>query len=254
VPQTLPAFNLPPMEREASVQEALQSRPELTATLEKIRAAETRLGVAKNELMPTLNMVLEAYAHGLDDRFDAGNAFVNQFAQGGPGYTAGLVFEKPLGNAAAESRLRRRQLEARQLTFEFEATLKDITADVENAIRDVQAAQGETVGQHQAMLAAQAELDYLLGRWRMLPGEDRAISLVLDESLDALDRLVNAEGALAQAQMEYALMLIQYKRATGQLLRLEPIAAPQAGEPLVSRRRPEEREAYLPLRAMERQR
>jgi hypothetical protein len=165
-----------------------------------------------------------------------------------------LLFEAPLGNAAAESRLRRRQLEARQLAFEFEATLKDITADVENSIRDVQAAQGETVGQHQAMLAAQAELDYLLGRWRMLPGEDRAISLVLDESLDALDRLVNAEGALAQAQMEYALMLIQYKRATGQLLRLEPIGAPQAAEPLVSRRRPDEREAFLPLPMTERQR
>ena len=41
-------------------------------------------------------------------------------------------------------------------------------------------------GQHQAMLAARVELDYILGRWRMLPGEDRATSLMLDESLEQI--------------------------------------------------------------------
>jgi hypothetical protein len=76
----------------------------------------------------------------------------------------------------------------------------------------------------------------MLSRWRMLPGEDRATSLMLDESLDALDRLVNAEGALAQAQVDFALTLIQYKRATGQLFQIQTVRPAASEEILVSRR------------------
>jgi outer membrane protein TolC len=236
VPQSLPTFELPELDRDASVQVALQQRPEITASLEKIRAAQTKLSVASHELMPALNLALQAYAHGLNGGFDVSEAFLNQFTRGGPGYTLGILYEAPIGNAAAQARLRRRQLEARQLALEFEATLKAISAEVDNVIRDIAAARATANGQHQAMLAARAELDYILGRWRMLPGEDRATSLMLDEALDALDRLVAAEGALAQAQVDYALVLIQYKRATGQLFHIERSGPIANGEILISRR------------------
>lgn len=235
VPQAMPGFDLPPIDRAASVQEAIQHRPEVTASLEKIQASQTRLQVATHELMPALNLALQAYAHGLDGNFDAGQAFGNQFT-GDPGYTAGLLFEMPLGNAAAHARLRRREMEARQLTLQFEATLKEVTADVENAIRDTQAARSETAGQHQAMLAARAELDYILSRWRMLPGDERTTSLTLDEALDALDRLVSVEGAMAQAQVDYALSLIHLKRATGQLFQADGVKGTAPAEVLVTRR------------------
>lgn len=236
VPQAIPAFDLPPIDRAASVQEAIQRRPEVTATLEKIQASQTRLQVATHELMPALNLALQAYAHGLNGNFDAGQAFGNQFTQGDPGYTAGLLFEMPLGNAAAHARLRRREMEARQLTLEFEATLKEVTADVENAIRDTQAARSDAAGQHQAMLAARAELDYILSRWRMLPGDERTTSLMLDEALDALDRLVSVEGAMAQAQVDYALSLIHLKRAMGQLFQADDVKGTAPAEVLVTRR------------------
>lgn len=238
VPQSLPSFELPPLDRDASVQEALQQRPEVTATLEKIRAAQTKLDVATHELMPALNLALQGYAHGLNGQFDVGRAFVNQFALGAPGYTAGIYYEAPIGNAAAQARLRRRQLEARQLALQFEATLKQVSADVDNSIRDIDAARATAHGQHHAMLAARGELDYLLARWRMMPGEDRATSLMMDEVLDALDRLVAAEGALAQAQVDYALALIQFKRATGQLFQVQRVGALPHPEILISRRLP----------------
>lgn len=246
VPQALPSFDLPPLNRDASVQEALQQRPEIPASLQKIRAAQTKLDVATNELMPVLNTALMGYAHGLNGGFDVGQAWVNQFARGAPGYTAGIYYEAPIGNAAAQSRLRRRQLEARQLALEFEATLKNISADVDNSIRDIEAARTTAHGQHQAMLAARCELDYLLGRWRMMPGEDRATSLMIDEALDALDRLVNAEGSLAQAQVDYALSLIQFKRATGQLFQVQRVGMLPHSELLISRRGPVAIEAAAP--------
>jgi outer membrane protein TolC len=229
-------MELPTPNREASIQEALTQRPEVTATLQKIRAAQVRTEVAVHELKPTLNLVLQAYAHGLDGGFNVGQAWVNQFGTGAPGYTAGAFFEAPLGNAAAQARLRRREMEARQLTLEFNATLKSVSADVDNVIRDIDAARATAIGQQRAMVAAQAELDYIISRWRMLPGEDRATSLMLDEALDALDRLVNAEGALAQAQVDYALTLIQYKRATGRLFQIQTVRPAAGEEMLVSRR------------------
>jgi outer membrane protein TolC len=235
IPEALPSMELITPNREGSIQEALVQRPEVTATLQRIRAAQTRTDVAVHELMPNLNLALQAYSHGLDGGFNVGQAWVNQFASGAPGYTAGVFFEAPLGNAAAQARLRRRQLEARQLTLEFEATLKSVSADVDNVLRDIEAARATAIGQHRAMVAARAELDYILSRWRTLPGEDRATSLMLDEALDALDRLVNAEGSLAQAQVDYALTLIQYKRATGQLFQIQTARPESNDEILVSR-------------------
>ena len=236
IPQVLPDLELPLPDRDASVQQAVTQRPEVTATIQRIRAAETRTQVAVHELKPILNLALQAYGHGLDGNFNVGQAFTNQFATGAPGYTAGLLYEVPLGNAAAEARLRRRRMETRQLALELEATLKSVAADVDNILRDIEAAKATAAGQYQAMQAARAELDYVLGRWRMLPGEDRATSIMIDEALDALDRLVNAEGALAQAQAEFALTLIQYKRATGQLFQIQPAPAEANGEVLVGRR------------------
>jgi hypothetical protein len=72
----------------------------------------------------------------------------------------------------------------------------------------------------------------------MMPGEDRATSLMLDESLDALDRLVAAENALAQAQVDYAMSLIQFKRATGQLFQVERVGPLPHSEVLISRKSP----------------
>ena len=246
IPQALPSLELPTPDRGVSIQEALVQRPEVTVTLQRIRAAQTRTQVAVHELMPTLNLALQAYAHGLDGGFNVGQSWVNQFATGAPGYTAGVYFEAPLGNAAAQARLRRRQMEARQLTLEFEATLKSVSADVDNVIRDIDAARATAIGQHRAMLAARAELDYIVSRWRMFPGEDRATSLMIDEALDALDRLVTAEGALAQAQVDYALTLIQYKRATGQLCQIQSVLPQPTDEILVSRGRLEPSTPHMP--------
>jgi outer membrane protein TolC len=236
VPVAFPSCESPPLDREASVLEAMQWRPEVTAALQRIQAAHVQLGSAQHELMPALNLVLETYARGLKGDFNVGESWASQFTEGRPSYSAGLVFEMPLGNAAARARLRRRELEVRQLALQWEATLKNITADVDTAIRNVQAAQGEVEGQSQAAEAARAEWDYLMNRWRMLPGEDRSLSLLIDEALDALDRLVDAEGALAEAQVECALSLTKYKRSTGQLLRTERVTSPEEAGELISRK------------------
>lgn len=218
IPLVLPSCDPLPLDPLGSVQDALQNRAEVNVHFERIRAAETRLSVAKHELLPVLNATAEVYTRGLQGQQDVWQSFLNQFSKGNPSYTAGLTYQMPLGNNAAQATMRRRDLELRQLLLELDATLKRISAEVENAVRDVQATHAELAGHHEAMFAARAELDYLLQRWRLLPGEDRYASMLLDDVLNALDRLVNAEGTFAQSQVSYALALTQYKRATGLLI------------------------------------
>lgn len=217
-----------------SVTEAIDRRPEVAVVFEKIRAAQTRLGIAENELLPTLNLFMETYVRGLDGDYDVSTSFARQFDTGAPSYSIGLSFLMPYGNAVSKANLSKRQLEMSQLAFELQATLKRVTVEVENSLRDIDAAQVAIASNRESMEAAEAEYDYLIDRWRMLPGEDRLASLLLDEALGALDRAVAAESSFAQSQVEYALAITRYKRAAGMLLQAYPVD-PNRSSPKPSR-------------------
>ena len=135
----------------------------------------------------------------------------------------------PYGNHAAKATYTRGQLEMGQLVHELNATLKRVTVEVENSLRDIDAARVSIDGNRESLEAAAAELDYLLDRWpALLPGEDRLSSLLLDER-GALARLVAAESAFAQSELDYALSITRYKRAAGMLIQTHPIAPERAG-------------------------
>ena len=59
--------------------------------------------------------------------------------------------------------------------------------------------------------------------WRMLPGEDRSASLVLEDLLDAQSRAAVAQNNFVQAQVNHMLALVELKRAQGTLLQYEQI-------------------------------
>lgn len=213
---------------------ALQHRPEIDAAAQQIRAAGVRLNMSRNELLPALDVVLETYVLGLNADYDIAQSLADQFSLGEPSYTAGLVFEMPLHRRAAKARLQRRGLELRQLTAQYEDAVQMLLADVEVAVRDVEATYEEMVGKYQAMVAAQAEVDYATRRWLLLGGEDRSASLQLEDLLAAQDRLVVEEFGFAQAQRDFTLSQTLLKRATGTLLAqegIEPVRQCQGGLP-----------------------
>lgn len=223
LPQSGPDCRPLPLTSTGSVTEAINQRPEIAVVFEKIHAAQTRMGIAENELLPTLNLFMETYVRGLDGDYDVGRSLSKQFDTGSPSYAIGLSFLMPYGNHAAKATYTRRQLEMGQLAHELNATLKRVTVEVENSLRDIDAARVSIDGNRESLEAAASELDYLLDRWRMLPGEDRLSSLLLDEALGALDRLVAAESAFAQSEVDYALSITRYKRAAGMLIQTHPI-------------------------------
>ncbi len=213
---------------------ALQHRPEIDAAAQEMRAASVRLNMSRNELLPALDLVLETYVAGLDKDHDISQAFVDQFSAGEPGYSAGLVFEVPLHRRAAKARLLRRQLQLRQLTQQFDETVQVLMADVEIAVREVQATYQEMVAKSRAMESAAAEVEYLTQRWQLLSGDDRSVSFLLEDLLDAQDRLMSEEFGFAAAQRDYTVSQMVLKKATGTLLKqqaIEPMRVCAGGLP-----------------------
>jgi outer membrane protein TolC len=166
---------------------------------------------------------LQSYVAGIADKGDIAQAFADQFGEGEPTYSVGLQFELPLGRREARAIQGRRRVELRQLTSQLEATVIDVLTDVEIATGEIGTTYLELRGKYEAMQAAEEEVVYLTQRWRLVPGEERAASFVLEELLDAQERAAIAQFGFAQAQVAHTLALVQLRRATGTLLQHEGV-------------------------------
>jgi hypothetical protein len=197
---------------------ALEHRPEIDNLLQQIKAVSVRSQVAENQLLPSLALVLEGYVNGLTSDYAATRSLGQQFTEGAPSYTAGLALEVPLGNRRAQAELRKRQLQLVQLTHELNAATAELAAEVEIALREVDVAHIEFTSQMSALEATKAEVEYLDQRWRLLPGDEQSTSFLLEDLLDAEDRLVDEEQQAAAAQVRLAVADAELKRALGTLV------------------------------------
>jgi outer membrane protein TolC len=202
----------------------LRNRPEIGQAIKQIRAAGVRLNVSKNEILPALNLILETYASGLRGQSDIGGAFNDQFSVGEPSYSIGLQYEVPIWNRAAQARLQKRRLELRQLEEQLRNTAEMLRLEVEVAVREVATTYQEMEANYLSMQAAAAEVAYIDDRWRLLPGSDRSASLMLEDLLDAQQRLNGAEFAFLDAQLNFSVAQITYLKALGTLLQSEQIS------------------------------
>ena len=226
VPSQVPMANHVPVNLQDALVTALSNRQEIDAATQEIKAAGVRLNMAQNELLPALDLVLEMYVSGLQGDYSVGRSLGSQFNEGEPSYTAGLIFEVPLHRRAAKSRLHRRELERRQLCCQLQAAVETLHAEVEVAVREVETSYRHLQAKYQSMLGAESDAQYLHRRWESLPGDDRAASFLLEDLLDAQDRLAFEESGFALAQVEYTLSFTRLNRATGTLLRHQQIDWP----------------------------
>ncbi len=202
----------------SSLVTAINQRPEVDRAMSEIEAARVRLNMARNELQPVLDFVLESYVSGLRGDLDIGRSWTDQFSTGEPTMTAGFVYELPIRQRAARAQQLRRLAEIRQLTADFRDLTESIHADVEVAVREVDTSYRLLQAKYDSLAAAGMNAQSLHRRWETLPGDDRAASLLLQDLLDAQDRVLAQEASLVQSQTAYVISLTRYKRATGQLL------------------------------------
>ncbi len=220
VPTELPAIIQAKLSVEDAFVTALQNRPEVTRTLKQIEAARVRHQVSENELLPELNLVLQTYAQGLRGDFDIQRAFRDQFEGAEPSYSAGLLFEVPIGRRAANARLTRRQIEIAEIAAQFRVEVQRILFDVVTELRQLETTRRTLQTNQQALDAASDTLKLLETRHRLLSSEqDRNSSLRLQDILNSHVRVSDAEIAVVQSQIEHALATIRLRRALGVLVR-----------------------------------
>jgi len=203
---------------------ALDNRPDIAKSIRQIQAVSARVGAARNQVLPRLDMILSTYVAGLDSRRDTFGAFVNQFSDGRPSYAAGLLFEVPINNRASRARLDRSRWELTRAMHEFQQTTDVAFTEVEVAVRETQTALGEMVTKQQAIEAASHEVNYLNQRWKLLPDPGESAVLLIENLLDAQERLADEEQGFVKAQMAYAMSWVQLRQAMGVLLRFESVS------------------------------
>ena len=201
-----------------SVETALQNRPDIRRAITQMKETAVRLEVSKNELLPRLDVVLGTYVAGLRGKRQVDTAWTEQFRDGRPGYTVGLMLQYPLGNRAAKARYARREWEVAKTLKEFEASVEASMSEVELSVREFETSYQEMLSRFQSMIAADTEANYLLERWRLLPGNDQTTSFLLEDLLDAQERVAMEEQDFVEAQVAYVLSVVRLKRASGILL------------------------------------
>ena len=93
--------------------------------------------------------------------------------------------------------------------------------EVEIAVRETETSYLEMLGHFQAMVASENEAQYLEERWKVLPGNDQTISFLLEDLLDAQERVADEEADFVASQVAYVLAVVNLKSATGILLTVD---------------------------------
>ncbi len=201
------------------IRTALLQRPEMQQARLQIEQADIRLTVAKNDLLPQLDLSLSAQANGLDNNFD--RAFTSTVdPMNSIDFAAGIKFSIPIGNRAAEGENVQRQLERKQL---IEALMNDSTQvvlDVKQELRAVFSSYDEIAIRDRVRVAAAKYFEGIIEIEDIRPRTPEFLQL----KLDSQQQLAQAEEALIQSIINYNLAIMGLERAKGTLLEFDQIS------------------------------
>lgn len=198
---------------------ALKMRSEVLQGFKQLHAALLREKVSKNELMPTLNMFLEAKLNGLTgSREYYSNSWNNQFSKGKPGYAGGLNFEFPLCNNAAEANLIRSRIEIRQQVNQITTTIETILLEIKVAVREVDTSLKDVLAKYESMLAAREDLSSIMDRRSIDVGTEFETTSYLEFLLESQERLAKAEEQFVASLVIHNLAMLNLERAQGTLI------------------------------------
>jgi len=156
VPSDKPEFIQKEISLETALKEALERRPDLWMKKKDIETKELNLGVAKNQLLPSLNLALSYWSPGVSgDRniYPSGDPF------GGPigkeegsawdsvrdafkllynNWTIGLTLSLPLSNFTTKADYVRARMELDKGELELKDIEKQLFLEVKDAVRDIE--------------------------------------------------------------------------------------------------------------------
>lgn len=215
LPASAPNGALKILSVEDTLEEIFVNRPELQQAILQYEAALLREGMAANESLPELDLILEASLSGGADGRDLSGAFSN--SDNGNGHIVGLKFSVPLGFDERDARYKRRRLETIQQERQVLSVISTILAEVNVSANEYIISTQDLTAQRRAQQAAQRDLSTLRNRWNDGVGEGQNIA-VLSALLDAYERAQLNEQSVATARATREIAAANLARARGVLL------------------------------------
>ena len=205
------------------IETAMENRFELGQQQVRVSSAETAIDVARNNLLPQLNLQATGGIDGLSKNF--GDSFHSEGQFNRLGYSLGLQFVYPLGNRAAQAVWQRSILQRLQAIVSYGALVKIATYEVKTSARAVDYAWFRLREARKATLSSR---DLVGKEVKQRESGDQAITSesvfvqLQDQSL-----LAQNEQAEHQALNDYNFAIASLEKAKGTILRYNNVIMEQ---------------------------
>jgi outer membrane protein TolC len=215
---------------EDQINTAMEARLELGQQQLRVDNAGVAADVAKNNLLPQLNLIGSAGPKGIGGQYV--DALNDQWGLDHFDYTVGLQLEVPIGNRAARAIWRRSQLQRMQAIDQYRGIVDKVALDVRTASREVDTTWEEMVGSTRARFAAADALAAIEERER---GNEQLTPEFVNRKLDLQAQLAQTQSREAEASSNYMIAISRLEQAKGTLLRYNNILMEESPIEQVSR-------------------
>lgn len=215
---------VPDLHTNDAVETAYHYRLELQTASDRVSDATRSVEVARNGLLPDLNLTGSVSSGNRDDlparKLDSRTLE----------YSAGINLDLPVDRVAERNVYRRALIGFDRSQRSFETLRDQVTAQVRADVRGIRLAQSTLVIQKQSITLAEKRLENASDRLKLnRPGADTR------EVVDAQADLLSAQDSYEQAQATLQIRILQFLRDTG-TLRVDP-GAGELGQAMFRERR-----------------
>ena len=215
IPSSAPNGALKGLRTNDTIEDIFVNRPELQQAILQYEASLIREGIAANQALPELDLVLEATSEGGANGSSFSDALSNR--GGGSGNLIGLKFSVPLGFDERDARYKRRRLETIQQERQVLNVVSTILLEVDVSANEYIVACNDLIAQRQSLAAAQSSLRTVRNRWNDGVGGENGIAL-LSALLASYQQVQATEQAVATARATREIAAANLARARGVLL------------------------------------
>jgi len=198
------------VDRLAEVQAALDHREELGEAKLQIDNAKIYVGAAKNEALPSFDLLFRYTVDGLGKSADAAFDEVtkNDFHE----YFVGVELELPVGNRSRRAALQRARLQYAQAIAGLEQTFEQVILDVNVSVRKLETSHDVIQPNYASMQASEERLNSIIAR------AERKDWFQLNQELTAHQALANSRRATLDSLANYNIAIVGLEKAKGTLL------------------------------------
>lgn len=219
LPAEEPTLEHRPIDTNRAIYTALTHRADFLAAKERAKANDIRLAVARNQLLPLLDLTLTFNINGLGGNLASALGSkhhrpldeVGLFHSSYHDFSAALNFELPLGNRRARSLYTRTRLNKLSQLKQLKDMEEEIIFQVREAVRAVNTYAERVESTATARDLARERLEAEQARYRA--GAGRSLDV-----LEAQDQLARAEADWLRALVDYRLALVSLAERQGTLL------------------------------------